>query len=528
MPFFDQILTEKDAVEPVPGPTGLVSMRFGWFGRARLFWSVVAFAVLAYGQLQFWKQPSEGDRANWDYFAQVIARGGIPYRDVVNIKTPLSAYVGAAAIIIARPFGLRDIFAIRITFILLAALTVAFTFLMTLDSFESIAAALLAVAIMLSFDVFSGSNAGGIQPKTPMVLFGLMTLWAITKDHPLLAGSFGMLSALSWQPGLLFVGVAGLAFSHYLTRWQGKKVVRLLAGAVIPLTVYVAYFYLVGALSDVYIWTIKFTATVYAFRETRSVSNFFERLSEMLKGQYYRAHIYFYLATAGLCLALGREIYGGLKSGISHFVERAPRHAVIIAPLIYFAFCAVDIQGAADLIPLIPFIAVFSALVLVYVTGRECTRLASGRWEIGRVATIRLVAVALVTLWVLFLGMRDAFLYERGFPTLQDQDELVREIVSHLEPGDKIFVHGRTEILVLARLTNASRYFFLDRGKDSYLDGLEPGGFAGWFERLKSERPRIVALARLGAVDHEKDFLDWVATDYEPRLSRVFNYYVRR
>ncbi len=81
---------------------------------------------------------------------------------------------------------------------------------------------------------------------------------------------------------------------------------------------------------------------------------------------------------------------------------------------------------------------------------------------------------------------------------------------------------------MLARLSNASRYFFLDRGKDRYLDGLEPGGFAGWFERLKSERPRIVALARLGAVDHEKDFLDWVATDYEPRLSRVFNYYVRR
>src|SRR5262249_53688214 len=229
-----------------------------------------------------------------------------------------------------------------------------------------------------------------------------------------------------------------------------------------------------------------------------------------------------YLATGGLCLALGREIYSGLKSGISHYVERAPRHAVIIAPLVYFGFCVIDIQGAADLIPLIPFIAAFSALVLVYITGRLCTRLAPGRREIGR------VAVAFVTLWVLFFGIRDALFYERGFPTLQDQDESVREIVSHLEPGDKIFIHGRTEILVLARLTNATKYFFLDKGKDTYLDRLEPGGFAGWFERLKSEQPRIVALARLGEVDHEQDFLNWVSTEYEPRFRRVFTYYVRK
>jgi hypothetical protein len=188
----------------------------------------------------------------------------------------------------------------------------------------------------------------------------------------------------------------------------------------------------------------------------------------------------------------------------------------------------IDIQGAADLIPLIPFVAVFSALPLVYALERLCGRLANGRLETRHAITIQRFAVSFVVLWVFFFSVKRALLYECKFPKLTDQDILVGEVVSQLGPGDKIFVHGQTEILVLGRLTNASKYFFLDRDKDQYLDLVEPGGFAGWFERLKAGRPKIVALARLDEVHHAKDFLDWVTAYYEPHLSRVFNYYVRK
>lgn len=510
-----------------PERTGHVLKRLGWCGRLRLFWIVFAFALLVYTQFQFWKQPSQGDRANWDYFAQVISRGGVPYRDVVNIKSPLAAYIGAAALIAARPFGLRDILAIRITFIILAAFVVAFTYLVTLDTFDSLGTALLAAVLVISFDLFSRSNAGGTQPKTPMVLFGLVTLWAILKDRPFGAGCFGMLSALCWQPGLLFVGAAGLAFSRYLTRWRDKSIARLLAGAMIPLSVLLAYFSFAGVLKDFYSWTVVYTSTVYAPHELRSIGEFFERISRMLEGSYYSSQVYFYLALIGLCLAVGREIQG-VRSGLSHLVERAPRQAVIVAPIVYFGFCMIDIQGPIDLIPLIPFVAAFSALALVYAVERICNRLLRDRLGTRHAVTIQGFAVSFVVLWVLFFSVKGALLFECGFPTLKDQDMLVGEVVSQLGPGDKIFVHGQTEILVLGRLTNASKYFFLDRDKDRYLDLVEPGGFAGWFERLKAERPKIVALARLDDVHHAKDFLDWVAASYEPHLSRVFTYYVRK
>src|SRR5689334_21923903 len=128
--------------------------------RSSILWIVFLAAILVYSQSQFWKQPSSGDRANWDYFAQVIVRGGVPYKDVVNIKSPLSAYIGAVAIIATKPFGLRDIFAIRITFLILSALVAAFTFQLASEYLNN-RVGIIAAMVMISCVAFSRYNSGG-------------------------------------------------------------------------------------------------------------------------------------------------------------------------------------------------------------------------------------------------------------------------------------------------------------------------------------------------------------------------------
>src|ERR687883_640702 len=108
----DHSAMRNTATEAAPSPPPqpqTVWNKLRQLDRRHAVWVVIAVAALLYSQFQFWKQPALGDRANWDYFAQVIARGGVPYRDVVNIKSPLSAYVGAAAILAARPFGLSAV-----------------------------------------------------------------------------------------------------------------------------------------------------------------------------------------------------------------------------------------------------------------------------------------------------------------------------------------------------------------------------------------------------------------------------------
>jgi hypothetical protein len=519
-------MSDLAATSQVKAARREASNRLGVLTRLGLFWVVMAAAAGVYSQSRFWTQPSAGDRANWDYFAQVIARGGVPYRDVVNIKSPLSAYIGAAAIMAARPFGLRDVLAIRFTFILLAALTVAFTFLVALEYLGSRGVALLAATIMLTFSAFARLNGGGTQPKTPMVLFGLITLWAIIKDGPFAAGLFGMLSALSWQPGLLFVGAAGLAFSRYLTSWRDMKAARVVAGAAVPLAAMLMYFWAAGAIREFYLWNIHFNATVYGPNEMRPLSSFINRLAKMLAGTYHNGRFYFYLAAPGLLLLLWREAKLARGGGRRSLLEAAPRHALIIAPVVYFLFCMIDIQGGADLIPLLPFVAVFAAVALLFALERAASFASRARPDLNR-ARVMAWGSGMACAFILILAVGDTFSRERDL-TLQDQDAKVRDIVSQLQPGDKIFVHGQTEILVLSGLTNASKYFLLDRGKDAYLDVVEEGGFDGWLRRLKAERPRIVALDRLKSLGHLDELRDWVEAEYEARDDGTFRYYVRK
>jgi hypothetical protein len=494
-------------------------------GRRRLFWIVVIAGCAVYAQTQFWNQPSVGDRANWDYFAQVIARGGVPYRDVVNIKSPLSAYIGAVAILISKPLGINQVLAIRVTFISLAVLTLGLTFLVALDYFRSTRIALFTATVMLTFDVFARLSGGGIQPKTAMALFGLIALWATIKDRPFIAGISGMLSALSWQPGLLFVGTAGLAFSRYLTSWRDKRAAKMLAGAAIPLAILLAYFWATGALRSFYLWNIHFNATVYGPNESRSLDEFFKHLAKLLEGPFRNSRDYFYLSLAGLCIVIWRESARVIKYGRGRFLERASTHAVVVAPLVYFGFCMIDIQGPPDLIPLLPFVAIFAAVTIEFMIAR-IGDLAS-RMRRNRPAVERWASVAVIA-FVVYRNVSGAFLFERGFPTLKDQRPAVEEITSHLEAGDKIFVYGRTEILVLSGLDNIGKYFLLDRGKARYLDQVEPGGFEGWINLLKAERPKIVVLDRIGNDEALKPLEDWVGAEYRMRINRVFAYYIRK
>jgi hypothetical protein len=502
-----------------------IANNLAWFDRRRLFWIVLIAGGVVYSQNQFWKQPSGADRANWDYFAQVISRGGVPYRDVVNIKSPLSAYIGAVAILVGKPFGLSDIFAIRITYTALAVLTLGFTFLLALDYFNSMRVAVFTASVMLTLDAFARFNSGGIQPKTPMVLLGLMTLWAIYKDRPLTAGVFGMLSALAWQPGLLFVGAAALAFSRYLTSWRDLKAVKMLAGAAVPLAVLLAYLWVAGALESFYLWNIHFNATVYGPQQSRSVGDFFSHLSKLLNGFYHNSRDYFYMALGGLCVVLWQEAKRAIKSGGSSLPDRASIHAVMIAPTVYFGFCMIDIQSGPDLIPLVPFVAIFAAVAIEFGVAQTANLLS--RVRPNRAAIEHWTSVAVVG-FIFYRNVSGAFFFERGFPRLEDQLPAVEEITSHLEAGDKIFVYGRTEILVLSRLTNLGKYFLLDRGKARYLDQVEPGGLDGWIDRLKAERPKIVVLDRLGADEALKPLEDWVAAEYQMRINRVFAYYIRK
>src|SRR5690242_19455670 len=98
--------------------TGAVA---SWFARKKeaVLIGVAAFIVGAGVMLMYSpRQHIEvADSAVYDYMAQCIVRGQVPYRDVIDSKGPGSLYMSALVMIVGKPIGLQDIIAVRLFYV---------------------------------------------------------------------------------------------------------------------------------------------------------------------------------------------------------------------------------------------------------------------------------------------------------------------------------------------------------------------------------------------------------------------------
>lgn len=507
----------------------------GWdaadFDRKRALWILAATAfILSVGVMlthRPWSQIEAGDEAIWDYMAQSILRGEIPYRDVVEIKTPLSAYMGALAILAGKLVGLRDVMAIRALHVLMVGLLSAITFLVAEIYLRNRLGALIGFLVPLASWHFAEWMVAGTEPKLPMTLFGMLALLLLARDRPFWAGVCSMLSFLCWQPGLLFAGTSLVVASNYFTTWRDGRALKVVGGAVIPLAIVLGYFLSVGALGDLWDWTIRYNYSVYAPETMRTSADALTHLWRVLLRVF----------GAGIVL-VAISLIGLVMFGIERVRDRLrketprPRYmfrdALLIPPLVYLAFCLVNFQSGPDLIPFFPFIGLFAGWFFV-----EASELVSvSRMRAGGSVSPSLPglllrsAVAIVLTLVLYRSIISAF--EHG-PKLEDQHRAFAVVSSRLTPGDRIYVHGLTELLVLLDRTNMNPYIFLDRGKDDYAARKAGDGFGRVVDQMESLAPKIVALSRLAKVAHRAELEDWARTHYD-RLDvpGYDNIYVRR
>ena len=480
----------------------------------KLVLSLAAF-VLAVGVMLIhrpWSQIEAGDEAIWDYVAQCILRGQIPYRDVVEIKAPLGAYLSAAAMLVGKSAGIRDVIAVRMLNVVMAGLLSSVTFLVAATYLRSRLSAVLAVLISLAPSHFAEWVAVGTEPKLPMILFGMLSLLMVARRKAFWAGFFSMLSCLCWQPGLMFTGVALLIFSRYLTSWRDFAALKVALGALVPLTVLVLYFFSVGALTDLWTWTIAYNFSVYAPASVKSLSESLALFWKVLLRVFRFDLVFVALAFLG-CITFGiRRLSERLKRGSALPAPDLFRDALLISPLIYLGFCFVNFQSGPDLIPLFPFIGLFAGWCLVHLG-------AAGLW---RGFARPLPAIALVVVAALILFRAVTYKVDSSL-TLQVQDKEVAAISEMLGPEDRIYVHGTVEILVLLNRPNLNPYIFLDRGKDDWIARAMPAGFGGLISEMDLAAPKVVAISRLGKVAHRAELEQWAKQHYDPLELRGYN-----
>ena len=472
-------------------------------------------------------QIEDGDSALYDYIAQCIVRGQMPYKDVIDIKAPGSFYLSAFAIVGGGVLGIRDIIAARLLHILLAGILSAVVFLVANVYLRDRFAALLSALFLLTLPHFALWTVGGGQPKLPMILFGMLSLLLAAKDRPFLAGFCSMLACLCWQPGLLFTGTTLLIFSRYLTTWRDFRALKVLIGAAIPLAATLLYFRSRGALGDLWTWTVVFNYSIYARNTLEGARNSLGHILNV-SVKIFKADI----------VIVGLGLIGFVLFGVQRLRERlrgkgaiqSPdlfRDAIVIAPLAYFVACLIRFNGGPYLIPFLPFIGLFFGWFVVELARRlKASRLPGGAVQPG-IATWfpNLLLIVLLTL----LGYRAVAYRFESIPTLQAQERQIDAIAARLSDSETIYVHGSSEILVLLNKPNLNPYILLDWGKDEYIaQKMYGGSFEAIIEEMESRAPKVVALGRLQRVSHREDLRRWVEQHYESLDLQGLSVYVRK
>jgi hypothetical protein len=458
-------------------------------------------------------QPERGDPAIYEYIAQTILRGGLPYRDVIDPKGPGAMYVSAGAMWAGRHLGIQDVLAVRYVYILLAGVLSVLTALVAHQYFSSKTAATLAFLIPLVPARYSLMMVEGTQPKLVMMVFGMLALLLVARDRPFWAGFCSMLSCLCWQPGLMFAGVAFLIFSRYLTSWRDLRALKVVAGALAPLAVVLSYFYLRGALPDLWSWAFTYDYKVFMPAGIRSSGQAWRDIVNVLRERvFYQDIVFVEIALAGLIL-FGYERIRDKMRGRSA-IESADlyKDAILMPPIIYFAFCMLNFQSAPDTIPFFPFIGLFGAYFFVKVA-----RALGSHWKLDpfiRGATLARLIPPIAILIVLFITVRSAARYRIDGRTLSDQYKEGHVIASYLSPSDKIYVHGPAEVLVVMDRPNLNPYIELNSGSDDYVASHRPGGFGALIDEMEAARPKIVMMGRLQNVRHRAELEAWVDRHY--------------
>ena len=506
-----------------------------------IFAVAVALAYRPFSQIEV------GDPAVYDYIAQSILRGQIPYRDIVDIKGPGGSYLSALAMLIGKTAGLRDVIAVRLMNVVLVGLLSMVTYAVAGAYLRNRFAGIIAALVPLMPEHYLMLLIGGSQPKLPMILFGMITVLLIARDRPGWAGVCSMLSCLCWQPGLLFTGTAFLIFSRYLTSWRDLRALKVIIGAAVPLLAVLVYFYWRGALGDLWAWTITYNYGVFGPEARQGAGDAVNKLwrivlrvfrpdtaslADTLIGRFKsRFEPFAGLATFAMVPA---SIIGALLFGFERVRAKLAgkqaiqspelfRDALLIPPLVYLGFCLVNFQAGPDLIPFFPFIGIFAAWFLI-----KAGRLIASRWlrhSTSAVPPEIWLPLGAFLLILIVLAVRTVT-YRVGGWTLQYQDQEFKTISDLLGPDDKIYVHGTVELLVLLNRPNLNPYVLLDWDADKFAGARTPGGWSAIMDEMESQAPKLVAVSRLRTVTYRADIERWIEEHYDRlalfRYERVF------
>ena len=414
------------------------------------------------------------DLGIYSYAGQQVADGVPPYLGVLNRAGPLAHVLPGVGALVARAGGLDDVVTMRVLFMLIATAAVCVSYLLGRDLLGSRSAGLVTASAMLAFHGFIQYASSGPREKTPMTLFVLAALWAATRRRWFAAGVLTSLATLCLQTAFFSTFTAVVVAALLLAHGHRVRALALVAaGGLVPVAVLGAWFALAGSLREAY---DGFYGINRRYTVPDPLSDDLDRVWDDLQVAY-GVTVWLLLAGAVLLVLVSLAAVSGRARDAEPGLRVLP--AMAAGLLAGLAWIWREYDAWPDLFPVLPFSALGLGAAFAVAGHRLAPR--------PRAA----VAVALA-LGAVVLAL--AYSLTSQDDTLREQREATEAVLTTLPPGATITSIEAPQPLVLAGLTNPTRYQMFRSGLQDYMDDTWPGGLAGFRRDLVADGPDLVAV----------------------------------
>ncbi|WP_439939237.1 hypothetical protein ACS3YM_06395 [Nocardia sp. N13] len=460
-----------------PRPDRSDGVRPGWVSRLRgadpLVPLVALVSVVVY-VLHGFHGTLTRDLGIYSYAGQQVADGVPPYLGVLNRAGPLAHVLPGVGALVARAGGWDDVVTMRVVFMLIATAAVCVAYLLGRDLFRSRGAGLVTAGGMLAIHGFIQYASSGPREKTPMALFVLGALWAITHRRWFTAGVLTSLATLCLQTAFfstftaVVVGVLLLAPERRLT-----SLLRVAAGGLAPVLLLGVWFALAGSLRAAY-------DGFYGINRRYTVPNPLTVDRDDVWVDLHAAYgVTVWLLLAGavlLALVSLAAVSRRARTAVPGLAVLPAMTAGLGAGLWWILQ---EYDAWADLFPVLPFAALGLGSAYAVAVHRLAAR--------PRAVVAAVLAVTAVVLALDYsLGTRN-----HG---LDEQREATAAVLATLPDGATITSIEAPQPLVLTGRTNPTRYQMFRSGLQDYMDDTWPGGLDGFQRDLVADESDLVAV----------------------------------
>jgi hypothetical protein len=328
-------------------------------------------------------------------------------------------------------------------------------------------------------DAIAGPNA-----KTPGIFFAVLSMALVASRRWFWAAFVGSLAFLVWQPLAVYAAIAVLVAPLVAPAGERRRAFGLaVAGAAIPVTVTVIYFWLVGALSKMIVAAFVFPATGIQ-RGPQTLTARLKHIASVVDSGYGHSGRLFWAGLVLLFVLFAVHLLRGrsdLRKALLH-----PLVSVVLPTLlVVIAFSATDFQGYPDLYPLLPYAALGlggTAAVAVQLLPAPVLRQAA-------VAGALVCVLALTVLsWSWFSNDRTV----NGKLAVQRVEAC--SLNRAVGPNGTLYAMGDPTSLVLTGRRNPTRFIYLNSGVADWDISHTPGGYRGWKAKVQATHADVIVV----------------------------------